>query len=219
MAKTTVPNSVKCYVTLQHGTGSLLYGYRTRHKIFTTLKVELGITESKTTVGVIYGINSPKPHKVTKINTAGGYSTMSSWASDAQAKALRANDDYMVRPPQIATRGISSSANFKTVYVELPGIGGTTIKYAWNMQKDLFNDTTAAVTTNLGIKAVSANDIPELIWGPTTLNLPGPANELMEGFVKPLLVLNSPLLKKHKMLVGVSCLGHGKQLMIQHLKT
>lgn len=165
MAKTTVPNSVKCYVTLQHGPGSLLYGYRTRHKIFTTLKVELGITESKTTVGVIYGINSPKPHKVTKINTAGGYSTMSSWASDAQAKALRANDDYMVRPPQIATRGISSSANFKTVYVELPKVGGTTIKYAWNMQKDLFNDTTAAVTTNLGIKAVSANDIPELIWG------------------------------------------------------
>lgn len=160
-AKANTPNSVKCFVKLKHGGGTLRYGYRTRHALFTSLKSDLGITESGANTGILYGINNPDPYRATKINTTGGYSTESSWASDAEAIKLLSDDNYNVTPPKSGSRGISSAKNFKTVYVEIPGEGGTTIKYAWNMAKDLFD----AASVPLGISAVTANDIPNLVWG------------------------------------------------------
>lgn len=159
-------NSVKAFVTLTHGGGTIKYGYNIRKTLFTSLKTKLGITEVTDTANILFGINSPKPWRAKKIDESTGV-TESSWCSDNKVASLQKEDAFVLTPPKSSIRSATTNPNYTTVYIELPVGGGGFIKYAWNMKKDLL----AAAQTPLGINVVSASDLADLVWG---INSPTP---------------------------------------------
>ena len=154
------------YVTIKIGGTDFKYGYRMPRTTLTALKADCGITEYGGAAGVFFGCNTPKPWRATKYAANG--TTNSSFASDAKLAALRKDDNYNLQSPQISLVSPTTNPNYKTVYIEVPAGGGNTIKYAWGMKKSLFD----AAAAELGIQAVTANDVSVLVTGINSPRLP-----------------------------------------------
>lgn len=155
------------FVTIKVGGQDLKYGYQCRTSTFKALKSECGITEVVAgTTGIFYGINAPKPHRVTKFNADG--TTNTSYCSDAKVNTLKGNDEYQVQSPRYSLRGPTSNPNYISVFIDVPAGGGGSFKYAWVMPKTLFQ----AVGTDLGIQPLTANDVASVLWGINKPKLP-----------------------------------------------
>lgn len=154
------------FVTIQVGGQGLKYGYQCRTSTFKALKSECGITEiAPGTKGIFFGINAPKPHRVTKFNADG--TTNTSYCSDNKVNALKGNDEYQVQSPRYSLRGPTSNPNYISVWIDVPSESGS-IKYAWIMPRSLYQ----AVGTDLGINALTANDVSNVVWGINKPKLP-----------------------------------------------
>lgn len=172
MTETAKPEAKmsRVYIPMTLGTAQFNYAYTTKKATYTDLHTDAGIAlVGANTKNLFWGVNNPKPYRITKINDDG--STVSTWCETAKAIALTANEDYIITPPKTGRGGISGSKNVITVYVELKGNATGIVKYGWNMSRAIFNDQSLAVGTNLGIKEATANDLATMIWG---VNKPKP---------------------------------------------
>jgi hypothetical protein len=172
MTETAKPEAkmARVYIPMTLGTAQFNYAFTTKKATFSELNKEAGMAlVGATTKNLFWGVNNPKPYRIKKINDDG--SSVSTRCETAKAIALKADENFIVTPPKTGRGGISGSKNVITVYVELKGNATGIVKYGWNMSRAIFNDQSLAVGTNLGIKAATANDLPEMIWG---VNKPKP---------------------------------------------
>jgi hypothetical protein len=160
----------RVYIPMTLGTAQFNYAYTTKKATYSDLNSVAGMAlVADNSKNLFWGVNTPKPYRITKINDDG--STVSTWCETSKAIALKANENYIVTPPKTGRGGISGSKNVITVYVELKGNATGIVKYGWNMSRAIFTDTSLDVGTNLGIQAATANDLATMIWG---VNKPKP---------------------------------------------
>jgi len=160
----------RVYIPMTLGTAQFNYAYTTKKATYSDLNSVAGMAlVADNSKNLFWGVNTPKPYRITKINDDG--STVSTWCETSKAIALKANENYIVTPPKTGRGGISGSKNVITVYVELKGNATGIVKYGWNMSRAIFTDTSLDVGTNLGIQAATANDLATMICG---VNKPKP---------------------------------------------
>lgn len=115
---------------------------------------------------VVFGANSPKPARMSKIDAA-GFNTESGYCDYSKISTARAADWRMVRGPKYA--GDQISFKMIGVYVETSGrkAGATPINYGWMMDKLDF----ILFGAELGISEVTPTT--EVVYGAQS---PKPAN-------------------------------------------
>ena len=113
---------------------------------------------------VVWGVNCPKPARMAKILSTG---TETSFASDGSIASAKVAKWIVVKQRLYATP--RSKARTVGVFVPTDGLkaGGTTVNYAWMMNKGDF----ASFGAELGAELVGPND--DVVYG---CNFPKPAN-------------------------------------------
>lgn len=115
--------------------------------------------------GVMFGLNSPKPARMTKVKSS-GKSNSSYVDADNRTSAGSAGWKLTRRA---RAKGRGGGAFSKTVYVDFKsgsGAGAVTVKYAWNMPLTLYNALSSADRSGLGITDVlSSTDAFDLAFG------------------------------------------------------
>lgn len=117
-----------------------------------------------TGIPIVFGVNRPKPARMTKIKATGSESSFVAFANIAAAKA---SDWTITSPAKYALPRTTKKQ--VAVFVETNGLSsnGATVKYAWMMDKG----DVQAFGSILGIKTVGAND--DVVFGASH---PKPAN-------------------------------------------
>lgn len=150
-----------------------LYVYKTN--IPAAVYNDLGITRfnpSQANPNAFYRANSPKPPSFRK-KTATGWN--SSFVDSSKIPTLlrqgwvKAKNEKVNKRIHLAT---NSRSLIVTVYVQI-----NNIKYAWNMNKSLYNKLGASVRETLGIEDATPDDIYELVFGAT---VPKPAKVITQ---------------------------------------
>ena len=161
---------IPVYVTFN----GLKYGFQTQQAIHESYKGELGQTTYAGAAGVVFGANSPKPNRASKLFEAG---TISSFCSSDKEKTLRAAN-WVIDSHKSGRRGLKTSGLSRTVFVPMPG----GYNYAWNI--------TAAELAEVGVLGIeeATADSGILVWGSSPKP---PRASKMEGgsrvstFIKP----------------------------------
>lgn len=148
-----------CYVEMQYGGSPLLYAFKTRVELAST-RTALGhvLIDSATLTDVqnlVFGCNSPKPARASRITT-GAAGSESSFCADANIAALRA-DGWRITPRKAGRKGTSTPRSF-TAYVTINGV-----KYAWYFSR-LPSTLTGVNIADLGIQE-AAPDEEGLVFG------------------------------------------------------
>lgn len=132
--------------------GAIKYGFRASAASVTHQAI-LGHTPYTNQAGVVFGANSPKPNRASKL-LAGG-DTVSSFIDPGQEASAKAAGWVVIASRR--RRGIANTPRARTVYVAMPG----GYNYAWNITRD---DLDLAV--DLGFTEATGTTA-NLVWGST----------------------------------------------------
>lgn len=154
------------YVPLTIGTSSLKYGFPCRlqrDSEYTTLgitAITAAAINDTLIQGMIWGANSPKPPRASKIFDTNPPGSESSFCSNATATLAAARaDGWRIRPAKISRKGTQTPRSV-TAYVTINGV-----KYAWQMprtQTGVLDVTTLSGT--IGVRIADASD-DDLVFG------------------------------------------------------